>query len=177
MKKLHLAAGSDDFRQAQKYIQIKDGFVYATNSHVFVKFPLKEVFGENGPFSQDCEYYILASDWKKLGFDKGLKFTRTGNFLNAYGKKDINLGIMPFMDSLDFKNNVGNFPPIDVIIPTTELVEITKIAFNPKLLKDITDCLDSERYTFEFRGENKIIMIKALDSEVVAGIMPIMPLK
>lgn len=177
MKKLHLAAGNDDFRQSQKYIQIKGGFVYATNSHVFVKFPLNEVFGENGPFNQDSEFYILASNWKQVGFDKALKFTKDSEFLTAYGKKDTVLGLIKMMDAETFKKEIGNYPPIDSIIPTTELVEITKISFNPKLLKDITDCLDSERYSFEFRGENKIIMIKALDSEVVAGIMPVMPLK
>lgn len=173
MKKLHLTAGNDSFRQAQKYIQIKGGFVYCTNSHVFVKFPLNEVFGENGPFSQDCEYYILASNWKKLGFDKGLKFTRTGNFLNAYGKKDINLGIIPFMDFLDFKNEIGNYPPIDQVIPTNEPIETPAIGFNPSLLKDLTDCLGCENYKFEFRGKVKIIMVKGFESGVVAGLMPV----
>jgi hypothetical protein len=39
-------------------------------------------------------------------------------------------------------------------------------------VKDVCDCLGAESYKFEFRGTNKIIMIKAKDSDAIAGIMP-----
>lgn len=173
MKKLHLTAGNDSFKQAQKYIQIKGGFVYCTNSHVFVKFPLNEVFGENGPFNQDSEFYILASDWKKIGFDKALRFEKDSDFLTAYGKKNTVLGLIKILDADEFKNKIGTYPPIDQVIPTNEPIETPIIGFNPSLLKDLTDCLGCQNYKFEFRGNDKIIMVKGFESGVVAGLMPV----
>ena len=71
MKKLHLVAGKDKLKPELKYIQIKGGFVYATNGIIFVKFPLEELFGKNPPFSNKDEVYILAGDWKIQNLSKG----------------------------------------------------------------------------------------------------------
>jgi hypothetical protein len=172
MKKLHLTTGKDDLRSTQKHIQIKGGFVLTTNSHVLVKFPLNEVFGENNPFNQDSEFYILGTDWKKQGFDKALSFATNGNNLEAYDKKYNLLGIIKMLDLPEFKSKHGNYPNIDQVLPTSELGEVSKIGLNPGLLKDLCDCLGAMNFKFEFRGENKIIMIKCNDSEAIGGIMP-----
>jgi hypothetical protein len=69
MKKLHLTTGKDEFRIAQQYIQVKDGFAYCTNSHVFVKIPLSEIFGNESELNtQSNHFYIKASDWQKQCF-------------------------------------------------------------------------------------------------------------
>lgn len=175
MKKLHLTTGKDDFRMAQKYIQVKNGHVYTTNSHVLVKFPLSEVFGENNRITETDEFYILGTDWKKQGFDKACSFSKIDGHLEAYDKKHNLLGIIKTLTAEALSNaGGGSYPPIDQVIPTGELCEIKQIGFNPSLLKDLTDCLGCENYKFEFRGSNKIIMIKGYESGVVAGIMPCM---
>jgi hypothetical protein len=174
MKKLHLTTGKDAFRIAQQYIQVKDGHVLTTNSHVLVKFPINEVFGENSRIEQTDEFYILGTDWKKQGFDKGYRFSKIDNQLEAYDKKHNLIGIIKLInaDELTIKGG-GKYPNIDQVIPTTEPIEISFIGLNPNLLKDVCDCLGSTCYKLEFRGTNKIIMIKTNDSKAIAGIMPI----
>jgi hypothetical protein len=174
MKKLHLTTGKDQFRLAQQYIQVKDGFVLATNSFVLVKFPLVEVFGENSRINDTDEFYILGTDWKKQGFDKGCSFSKIDNQLEAYDKKHNLIGIIKLTsaDELSDKGG-GRYPNIDQVIPTSNLFEIGSIGINPNLLKDVCDCLGCETFKFEFRGTNKIIMIKGNDTSAMAGIMPV----
>lgn len=173
MKKLHLTTGKDDFRLAQQYIQVKDGYVLTTNSHVLVKFPLNEVFGENSKIEQNDEFYILGTDWKKQGFDKACSFSKINNQLEAYDKKYNLLGIIKLINADELSNKGGGrYPNIEQVIPTSELSEVLSIGLNPNLLKDVCDCLGCVCYKLEFRGENKIIMIKPKDSSAIAGIMP-----
>ena len=173
MKKLHLTTGKDSFRIAQQYIQVKDGHVLTTNSHVLVKFPLNEVFGENSRIEQTDEFYILGTDWKKQGFDKGCSFSKIDNQLEAYDKKHNLIGIIKLIsaDELCIKGG-GKYPNIDQVLPTTEPSEICSIGLNPSLLKDLCDCLGLTAYKLEFRGPNKIVMIKGNNSKAIAGIMP-----
>jgi len=173
MKKLHLTTGKDDFRVAQQYIQVKDGYVLTTNSHVLVKFPVHEVFGQNSEVKETDEFYILGTDWKKQGFDKGCSFRKFDNQIEAYDKKYNLIGIIKIITADDLSNKGGGkYPNIDQVIPTNEPSEICTIGLNPNLLKDVCDCLGALSYKFEFRGSNKIIMIKAKDSNAIAGIMP-----
>ncbi len=175
MKKLHLTTGKDDFRLAQQYIQVKDGYVLTTNSHVLVKFPLNEVFGENSRITETDEFYILGTDWKKQGFDKGCSFSKIDNHIEAYDKKHNLIGIIKIITAEDLKNKGGGrYPDINAVIPTFEPIEVNTIGLNPNLLKDVCDCIGAVSYKLEFRGSNKIVMIKAKDSNVIAGIMPMM---
>jgi hypothetical protein len=175
MKKLHLTTGKDAFRIAQQYIQVKDGYVLTTNSHVLVKFPLNEVFGENSRIEQADEFYILGTDWKKQGFDKGHRFSKIDNQLEAYDKKHNLIGIIKLINAEELSNKGGGkYPNIEQVLPTGELCEITSIGLNPSLLKDLCDCLGTTCYKLEFRGQNKIIMIKGNDSKAIGGIMPMM---
>ena len=175
MKKLHLTTGKDAFRLAQQYIQVKGGYVLTTNSHVLVKFPLTEVFGENSRINDTDEFYILGTDWKKQGFDKGCSFSKIDNQLEAYDKKHNLIGIIKLINAEELSNKGGGkYPNIEQVLPTGELCEITSIGLNPSLLKDVCDCLGTTCYKLEFRGQNKIIMIKGNDSKAIGGIMPMM---
>ena len=175
MKKLHLTTGKDIFRLAQQYIQVKDGYVLTTNSHVLVKFPLNEVFGENSRIEETDEFYILGTDWKKQGFDKGHRFSKIDSQLEAYDKKHNLIGIIKLINAEELSNKGGGkYPDINQVLPTSELFEINTISFNPSLLKDVCDCLGVTAYKLEFRGQNKIIMVKGNDSKAIGGIMPMM---
>lgn len=174
MKKLHLTTGKDAFRLAQEYIQVKNGFVLTTNSFVFTKFPLNEVFGENSRISDTDEFYILGTDWKKQGFDKGCIFSKIDNQLEAYDKKYNLIGIIKLISSDELiAKGAGKYPNIDQVIPTSEPLEIAAIGLNPTLLKDVCDCLGCETFKFEFRGANKLVMIIGNNTKALAGIMPV----
>jgi hypothetical protein len=174
MKKLHLTTGKDAFRLAQQYIQIKDGFVLTTNSFVLTKFPVTEVFGQNSRINDTDEFYILGTDWKKQGFDKGCSFSKIDSHLEAYDKKYNLIGIIKIITAEELSDKGGGrYPNIEQVIPTGELCEISYIGLNPSLLKDVCDCLGCETYKLEFRGINKIVMIKGNNTTALAGIMPV----
>jgi len=175
MKKLHLTTGKDTFRLAQQYIPVKDGHVLTPNSFVLVKFPLTEVFGENSRIEHTDEFYILGTDWKKQGFDKACSFSKINNQLEAFDKKYNLIGIIKLINAEELSNKGGGkYPNIEQVIPTSEPSEICTIGLSPTLLKDVCDCLGVTFYKLEFRGPNKIIMIKGKDIKGIAGIMPVM---
>ena len=180
MKKLHLVAGKDKFRPELKYIQIKGGFVYATNGIIFVKFPLEEVFGRNPPFSNEDEVYILADDWKRQNLFKGAYFSRKTltvdwDYLEATNKLGSLIGrVKVYIVCRQLLNINEIFPDIDSIIPDSPLEPISMISFDPLQLKNLIASIgcDQYNYVFEFRGNEKVIIVKNLDSEAVAGILP-----
>lgn len=174
MKKLHLTTGKDAFRLAQQYIQVKNGFALTTNSHVLIKLPINEVFGENSRINDTDEFYILGTDWKKQGFDKGCSFSKIDNHLEAYDKKYNLIGIIKIITAEELSDKgAGKYPNIEQVIPTSELYEIASIGLSPTLLKDVCDCLGCDTYKLEFRGTNKIIMIKGNNTKGFGGIMPV----
>ena len=172
--KLHLAVSKDNYRQHLKYIQIKGGYIYATNCHILARIPINEVFGDT--FTSEDEFYILGEDWKKQGFYKCQDFKKNGNLLEAYDKKWNLQGIIKMKDKTEFQN-IGNFPNCESVIYSadqpTEAVD--KIGFNPSLLMDLVEALgeDMGRFIFNFFGPLKTIQIKHKDSQKLGILMPI----
>lgn len=175
MKKLHLVARKDNFRPELKYIQIKGGFVYVSNGIVFVKFPLEEVFGINGPFTNEDELYIFAEDWERQNLSKGRYFQRVDfDYVEATSNMDSLIGRVKIYNCNEFLDLGHKYPSFGRVIPNSRLVPVAKISFDPFQFKKLIKCIGCHEfnYALEFRGENKVIIVKNVDSEVVAGIMP-----
>ena len=175
MKKLHLVAAKDKSREELKYIQIKGGFVYVTNGIVFVKFPLEEVFGINPPFSNEDEVYINAEDWERQNFSKGLYFHRVDfDYLEATSNMDSLMGRVKIYNCNEFLDLGHKYPSFARVIPNSRLVPVAQISFDPFHFKKLIKCIGCHEFSYvlEFRGNDKVIIVKNIDSEVVAGIMP-----
>lgn len=173
--KLHLATSKDkQFRQHLQYIQIKGGFVYATNCHILARIPVNDIFGEQ--FNKDDEFYILGDDWKKQGFYKLTDFKKNGNLLEGYNNKWQLQGIIKMLNKDEF-DNIGRFPDCENVIYSTEkpLEAVSQISFNPSLFMDLSEALGEplDKLQLNFYGKLKTIQIKPKNSQKLGILTPI----
>lgn len=172
--KLHLAVSKDNFRQHLKYVQIKGGFVYATNCHILARIPVSDIFGDL--FSPEDEFYFLGDDWKKQGFSKCTDFKRNGNLLEAYDKKWNLQGIIKMKDKVEM-DYIGKFPDCEQVIYSSDkpLEAVSQISFNPSLLMDLAEALgeDLGSLVLNFYGKIKTIQVKPKNSNKLGILMPI----
>lgn len=173
--KLHLATSKDkQFRKHLQYIQIKGGFIYATNCHILAKIPVQDIFGNE--FSKEDEFYIHSEDWKKQGFYKLTDFKKNGNLLEGYDKKWNLQGIIKMKTKAEF-DLIGTFPNCDSVIYSQDqpLEAVSQIGFNPSLLMDLAEAIgeDMGRLVFNFYGSLKTIQVKPKNSQKIGVLMPI----
>lgn len=174
MKKLHLAASKDSLRPAMTYIQVKKNKVCVTNAHILAAFPDTEVFG----FPVNDELYFSAEQWKKQRMDKADKIGRYENTFTAYDKKGSHLGMIEAMTPEQFTDKIGRFPEWEIVIPTSELMPIDSIAFDPEKYTSLVDTVNASgfaAFSLEFRGKNKPIIAKPQNSELTAATLLLMP--
>jgi hypothetical protein len=176
MKKLHLAASTDNLRPQLQHIQVKNNFVYSTNCHILVKIPVNEVFGED-IIQNNEELYFPALQWKKQNFYKALTIIRTENIFKAYDHKMNLLGIIEAVTLTDFIEKIGRFPDCENVIPTGEIQQIDQLSINPDLYKNLIDVfnLDVPLFKMKFYGTTKPVVIENFKDQT-AGIGIIMPI-
>ena len=179
MKKLHLATSNDNLRPAMQFIQVKNGFCYATDAHILVKVPINEVFGSI--VTNEDEIYISAKEWKDQKMFKAVYIFRNGNILTAFDKKMIKLGMLEFMEKETFEDKVGRFPDCERILPEENkpIVDLGKISFNPSLYARICEALEDscQLFNLTFFGPNKAILVKHnVQEEYTKGFGIMMPL-
>lgn len=183
MRKLHLVAGKDQFRTSQQYIQIKGGFAYCTNSHICIKMPLAELFGEKSDLnSKDYHFYIKAIDWQKQGFYKAfsIKFLYNdpnAHIIAAFDKKNNQIGMIEIITEEAFKTIAGSYPDIDCILPENnnrELEQIDCIGLNPELLNNLCESIGQNlgSYKLSFFGKTRGIKVTSKDSNSIGILMP-----
>jgi hypothetical protein len=172
--KLHLAVSKDNLRPALKHIQIKGGFIYATNCHILAKIPVNELFKD--VFTDQDELYILGDDWKKQGFSKCSDFKRNGNLLEAYDNKWNLQGIIKMRDKTEIIC-LGRFPDCETVIPqeTALSQSLDKISFNPSLLSDLCKLFsqNTNNFIYTFFGQTKTIKVNHKNMQGIGIIMPI----
>jgi hypothetical protein len=172
--KLHLAVGKDNYREHLKYVQIKGGFIYATNCHILARIPVNEVFSEI--FTSEDELYIKGEDWKKQGFYKCTDFKRNGNLLEAYNNKWQLQGIIK-MKTRPEMDEIGRFPDCESVIYSSQMPTeaVDKISFNPSLLMDLAEALGENlgQLIYNFYGALKTIQVKPHNSNKLGILMPI----
>jgi hypothetical protein len=177
MRKFNLvASGKGSLRASLNYIQVKNGFVYATDCHKLVKVPIKEAFGSL-PAHAPEEFYFKAEAWKKGNFYKALYYNIKDNYLEAFDKKG-KMGIIDILTHEQFRAEVGgNFPDCESVLPAdekpTEAVDL--ISFNPSYLQDLCEVFNqpTNNFIFTFFGKTKAIKVTYKDMEGFGIIMPI----
>lgn len=177
MKKLHLAAAAkNNFRPQFEYIQVKNGYCYATDAHKLAKLPISEMFGSL-PTDAPSEFYFKAEAWKKGNFYKALYYNIKDNYLEAFDKKG-KLGIIEILTLNEFTQQVGRFPDCEQVLPTDEkpTEALDKISFNPSLLHDLCEVFNQPLgdFIYTFYGKNKAIKVTHHNMEGFGILMPIM---
>lgn len=172
MKKLHLLTSKDALRPKFSYIQIKDGFVIATDTFKCAKFPFSEVFGNLE--TELNEFYINGENWKKCKFYNALKFTIENNYLTGYDKKG-KMGICEILTKQQFEQSCGQYPDTNFLFVENENeVELPFISFSPEHLYNLCEAIGGYAFKYIFFGLTKKIKIESKDSEIKAVLMPTM---
>jgi hypothetical protein len=174
MKKLHLVTSKDSLRPQLQHIQVKDGFVYASDCHVLVKIPVNEVFADT--IAENEELYFLGEQWKSQNISKAVYLKREGLIFKAFDKKMNLIGMIEAIEANVFTKNVGQFPECNRVIPQGELEQINMLAINYKLYSNLVECFNDEAtYRMEFRGNGRGVIIRNYNtkSEAIGLIMPI----
>ena len=185
MKKLHLAVSKDDLRPALMHIQVKEGFVYATNGHILVKFPVSEVFGENSPITKDDHFYINGKEWGKFKFYNAMYFTFENDILSAKDHKGNNLGMIKIIKENELNSR---FPNCDQVIPSETITteSIPQISFNHELYYNLIEVFNFKfpLFNMNFFGKQKAILVKSNNetsnkygNQVSDGLGIIMPIQ
>ena len=175
MKKLHLIAGKDILRPSQHYIQVKNGFVYVTDSHTAIKAEITEVM----PIFEDMpsEYYIVAKDWANMAKVQPFTLERENGYIKAVGKKSS--FICPFMTLTEFTEKVGRFPDVNSILPSVPSLEVnTVVSFgiDADLLKNLSDAMDALTVNIISRSCDKVMFVYHItegEHKIIGLIMPV----
>jgi len=176
MKPIHKACGRDNLRPAQMYFRVKDGFIWATNSHIVIKLPASEVFGDDVILSDEVLYFEAAA-WDKCKFQNTKSISRDGLVFTTERGKEIT-AITPDVWDEKYKYSFPNMENFLEPIPQKKLQPIQTVSFSPLLMADLCASFagHSSGYSFYFYGGNfDPIVVKHCDSEGWGVIMPIFP--
>lgn len=177
MKKLHLTAGTDELRPMYSLIIVQNNYVYSTNGHVLVKFPINEIFGDNDLIAENEILAFRAKDWKKTGMFKADHFTREGLIFKAFDHKHNLLGIIEAMDQTAIKS-LGMIPNYDSVIPDdTNAISQDKLCINAEYFYNVWEAfgIHETHLCMTFTGANRGIVLRdrSGSSEGIGLIMPI----
>ena len=178
MKKLHLAVSKDELRPALMHIQVKEGFVYATNCHILVKFPIDEVFGKGSGITETDHFYIDGKQWGKFKFHTAYMFIYENGILTAKDKKYNELAMI----KVKYDGEIdGKYPEVNNILysPEKEKVSINSISFNHELYYNLIEVfnLPAPLFNMSFYGQTSQIYVKPNDETLSNAIALIMPIK
>ena len=178
MKKLHLAVSKDNLRPALMHIQVKEGYVYATNCHILVKFPIDEVFGSTEDITKDSHFYIDGKQWGKFKFYNAAFFTFKDGILSAWDNKGNDLGMIKTKNENELN---GRFPDCNQVIYSKEqqLESIDSISFDHELYYNLVEVFNFSKSLFKmcFYGQTKQIQVRPNDETLSNAIALIMPIK
>lgn len=157
---IHKFCDNDATRPQLGYIQIKDGYAWATNQYIVIKAPVEEVFGK-GVFTSEEEFYVSSERWQREKFGKAKTITRDGDVLTASSAKGT-LGTITLISAGKFAEDVGKFPPVNVVLPDPGNYT-HRFGFDVKLLSAISDCF----------GESRLKMMPDNDKPNICNITPL----
>ncbi len=169
------ACATDAVRPVMEYILLKDGYAYASDSHILVRVPLEEctTFEEDQRALLDgC--LIHKSMLKYIvGFDIVLvEKTEDGAvYLKARtGENTVKVQLGKNGDVLKYPNAE------EILKGSKDRTPIQKIGFNPKFIASLTAALGTDLLKFEFASERLAVFVRPVSatSNAVGIIMPIM---
>jgi hypothetical protein len=178
MKKLHLAVSKDDLRPALMNIQVKNGFVYATDCHILVKFPIDEVFGMGSGITKNDHFYIDGKQWGKFKFHTAYMFIYENGILTAKDKKYNEIAMIKIKNENEIN---GKYPDCDAVIYSDEKPKekIDSISFNHELYHNLVEVFNFAVPLFRmaFFSDTSQIWVYPHDATLSNGRALIMPIK
>jgi hypothetical protein len=176
MKALNLIIDPKSYRDAFKFIQLRDGYFYATNGHIILKSPASEVLPADLLAELDGETYFEGTNWKDAKVVSMSFYKKVGDIYELFDNKSKSLGFLkPLTKEAFEKTTYGQrFPNCDDVIykddvPQTDLKEIS---INPELLDTLYKANGKSRLKLGFYGQNRGMKVTFMDSEAIGLLMP-----
>lgn len=173
--KLYEACATDKFRPAMEMVHFKDGFAYASDSHILVRVPLMA-----------CIIGLDEEEFEKLnGFSIHWKVLKK---LFAYDRiwidRDDEAGTCIVRTELEgHEISIELKPQSELKVPDFETVinnkkdaeAVSKLGISPKMLAKLGSAINlSDRITLNIAGQKNAIHITDMMTGSVAVIMPVM---
>jgi hypothetical protein len=174
MKALNLIIDPKHYNITYKYIQLRDGYFYATNGFALLKSPASEVFHKELLAELDSEMYFEGTNWKDAKVVSMSFHKKIGDVFELFDNKMKSLGYLKPITKEAFNDKVGRFPDCDSAMPanSTPNVELTEMAFDPELLDTLYKANGKLKLKLGFYGQNRGMKVTFQDSEAVGLLMP-----
>jgi hypothetical protein len=174
MKALNLIIDPKSYRDAFKFIQLRDGYFYATNGHILLKSPASEVLPADLLAELDGETYFEGTNWKDAKVASMSFYKKVGDIYELFDNKSKSLGYLKPLSKDAYEKAYQRFPNCDDVIykddvPQTDLKEIS---LNPELLDTLYKANGKSRLKLCFYGANKGMKVTFMDSEAIGLLMP-----
>jgi hypothetical protein len=170
--KLHLFCSSDKINTRLNYIQVKDGYINATDAHILCRIPVHSVFGSFDNMPE--EFYIHKDEFKKLCSVSPYAFRFEQSTILGIGKKGSMIIEYKTKESVNIQ-----FPDVTQVLPDfdnrTEEYELNMpfIGFNTELIARINQAMGWQFVQCNFQGSTKPMIITNADTE--GGFILVMP--
>jgi hypothetical protein len=183
MKKLQLTVKKDPIEREFTFIQVKGGFVNATNKYILIRLPVTEVFGNSETeddilgevplIAETEELYFDGKLWASAKMDKAASIKRDNLIFYALDKLGRTIGTIVATTSLP---DGLRYPDVTVVIPEPgrNPVELPCISFNAALLLDLCKAFGthSNKFTYTFFGSQSCILVTNKESKGVGLLYP-----
>lgn len=176
MKALNLITDPKSYREHFKYIQLREGYFYATNGHILLKLPDSEVFPANLLAELDSEMYFEGSNWKDAKVASMATYRKVGDSFELLDNKMKFLGYLKPIKKEDFENKLSKYPDCNNVLYKSVIQnEDTKeVALNPELLDTLYKANGKKHLKLGFYGQNKGIKVSFQESEAEGLLMPML---
>lgn len=166
---------SDAVRPVMEYILLKDGYAYASDTHVLVRVPLEECT----TFEEDQRALLDGCLIHKsiLKYIVGFDIVRVEKTEDGVVYLDARTGENTVKVQLGKNGDVLKYPNAEKLLEgSKDRTPIQKIGFNPKFIASLTAALGNDLLKFEFANESSAVFVRPVSavSSAVGVIMPIM---
>jgi hypothetical protein len=174
MKALNLLTDPKNFRDAYKFIQLREGYFYATNGSVLLKSPASEVFHKELLAELESEMYFEGTNWKEAKVSSMAFHRRVGDTFELLDNKMKFLGYLKPITKDAYEKTHSRFPDCDQVLYRDDVPknELKEIALNPELLDTIYKANGKKPLKLGFYGQNKGMKVTFQDSESIGLLMP-----
>lgn len=169
------ACETDAIRPVMEHILFKDGYAYASDSHVIVRVPLEECT----TFEEDQRALLDGCLIHKsmLKYIVGFDIVRIEKTEDGVVYLEARTGENIVKVQLGKNGDVLKYPNAEEILKgSKDRTPIQKIGFAPKFIASLTAALGTDRIKFEFASENSAVFVRPISeiSNALGVIMPIM---
>jgi len=175
-QKLHLLTSKGDFRPALQYALLTQERITVTNAHALVSHANKDIFDQSFIDTiPEGEWLIDVPTLKLMCKAKTTYHIEHTNTLPDMVIDD--KGVISKHGLLKNGENVSAFPRWESVIPERKnIVELSAIQFNPRLLADAQQAIDPDfPIIMEFTGHDRAILLRTPNAEIKDCIAIIMP--